>query len=190
MNWKTPTPVVDGKFVKAQFFNQSLVTNMSETYHRLAYRSADLAKVNDAVLTVDPQLFFVVNADEMWYFEAHCRFFSAVNGGPNIQIRWSYPIPGEMNGYGDGLATDSITWQQNMTISDTGLGDQENYYATTVAKTIVTRQLLFARTAGTVGLMWAQGASGASHTTMMKGSNIQGCKLGPIPPGATTPFIT
>lgn len=190
MNYSRPAPIVDGNFVKAAVLNQSLVTNMAESFHRLAYRSVDLPKTNDVVPALDPQLGFVVNAEELWYIEAHCRFFSAADGGPNIVIKWSYPIPGEMIGYGFGLSTNAVTYQMNIVADDNGLGDTEQYWSGISARTVVSKQLLFARTAGTVGMMWSQSTTSASHTTMMKGSNIMGCKVGPIPSGAATPFIT
>jgi hypothetical protein len=190
MNYSRPAPIVDGEFVKAAVLNQSLVTNMAESFHRLAYRSVDLAKTNDVVPILDPQLSFVVNAEELWYFEAHCRFFSAADDVPNILMKWSFPTPGELVGYGFQLATGGVTYQMNVSVHNLGLGDTEQYWSGITPRTVMSRQLLFARTAGTVGVTWSQSTTSASHTTMMKGSNIMGCKVGSIPSGAATPFIT
>lgn len=137
---------------------------------RIVVKASDETLNNNNVAQNDDELFFAVNANEVWHISLFLRYTSA-SGAPAIKTQWTIPV-------GASIARNMCGLEQN------GAADADG----TVAYAIVTgvgdtrtfrKDYLYIGgvNGGTVQFQWAQNNATVEDTTVKANSHIRAIKL-------------
>jgi len=175
--YREAAPFINDRVAKAPVFTTLLHDDMSVSLHRLAYKTGDQAITSNSTLFTDANMQFAMGASETWYVSVNITMITTGNT-PDVQFSFTVPTGGWMliNGWGldsDGTTFKCATWYGATPAAQ----DFEVVNATN--KNFTFRGLVWTgTTSGSFALQWAQFVSNASSTTMARGSNIQGFKVG------------
>lgn len=174
MAWTAPRTWTDGELVTAAIMNPHIRDNLLMLPRLLAYKSADESTNTDTTLSNDAALLFALGATETW---SVCVGVSCidVSGSADIKIAFTLPASATMQlqaiGRNPANAFDDFKWSVSGTSQSLRVATAGQFY-------VIAGHVTTAGTSGNFTMQWAQNTSNASNTTVRKGSNIFGVKMG------------
>ena len=186
MTWQLPSPIVTGEYVKSATVAQALQTDLSQTVHKIALKTADQTVSASTTLVDDADLFFAHDVNELWFINLTIKHQTTTTS-PGLKVQFRAAADAELYlqyWEFEDTAVTQYNWQWNR-LGNTS--DVDNLYSTTTPRILQIRGMMYTLLAGTFQFRWAQ-VTAANTTTVKAGSNIQGVRVGPNPgsPGFAT----